>query len=277
MWEMAGLGAALAGGLWYSTQYAWWRRSVPDRFPRILMYHMIQPHRVGARYNKLRVPPSLFDQQLRWLRDNGWRSCFISDLADDWRGAGPGGRRVAITFDDGYHDNLTEMLPLLERHDARATVYLVGDRSSGRDWSRQKKTHHDSGELRDEPKLSDEDVNELLASGRIELGSHTMTHLHMGRAPREVKLLELAASKQWLENRFGVTIRSFAYPFGIYASGDPDLVREAGYTNAVTTLPGINDSETPNLYELRRVKVGGRETMRDFRLRMRTGWRAWNK
>ncbi len=33
---------------------------------------------------------------------------------------------VLITFDDGYEDNYTNVLPILEKYDAKATVFLIG-------------------------------------------------------------------------------------------------------------------------------------------------------
>ncbi len=274
MWEAMAIGAA-AGGVWYSSRFAWWRPSVAMRYPRILMYHMIQPPRPGSSYNGLRVPPMMFEAQLEWLASEGWNFRFASDLAEGWSAAAE--KTVAITFDDGYRDNLTHALPLLEKYNARATLYLVADRFSDRDWSSQKKAHHNSGELRDAAKLTDEDVDTLLASGRFELGGHTVTHLNMATADRATKQRELTESRSQLEDRFQTRVRSFAYPFGLYADGDPDLVREMGYTSAVTTHSGIDTQLDPDRFQLRRIKVSGRESMREFRLRVRTGWRAWNK
>ena len=274
VWETVGLGATATAGLWFSSRFAWWRPTVSVRFPRVLMYHMIQAPRSRAGFNGLRVSPEMFEQQLAWLRSDNWTFRFVSELSDNWESLPD--RCVALTFDDGYRDNFTAALPLLEKYNARATLYLVWDRS-GLDWSRNKKAHHDSGELRDEPKLSDIQVEQMLASGRIELGGHTITHLNMARADRETKRQELVEGRQLLEDRFGVAVRSFAYPFGLYATGDTGLVREAGYSNAVTTHPGIDSTTQPDRFQLRRVKISGRESMRGFRLRMRTGWRAWNK
>lgn len=48
-------------------------------------------------------------------------------------------RAVAITFDDGYRDNLTHAIPILERLRIPATVFLVPDFLSGHDqawWER---------------------------------------------------------------------------------------------------------------------------------------------
>ena len=61
---------------------------------------------------------------------------------------------------------------------AKATLYLVVDRHD-RDWSTYKKAHHSGGELMREPKLSDAEVREMIASGVFELGSHTLTHANL--------------------------------------------------------------------------------------------------
>lgn len=71
-------------------------------------------------------------------------------FCDDARVTGQWGQHpektVAITFDDGYLDNLENAYPILEKYQAKATIYVVVDRHD-RDWSTYKKAHHNSGEL----------------------------------------------------------------------------------------------------------------------------------
>ena len=73
---------------------------------------------------------------------------------------------------------------------------------------------------------------------------------------------------------FSAVVDSFAYPFGLYGPGDVDLVREAGFTTAVTTEPGITTDITNTPFELKRIKVSGKDNMLAFMLRLRTGFRG---
>ena len=75
---------------------------------------------------------SLFEEHLVALK----ASFGVLPLAEVIRARAAGAiprRSVAITFDDGYVDNLTEAKPLLERHEVPATVFVVsGYVGSGR-------------------------------------------------------------------------------------------------------------------------------------------------
>ena len=262
---MAGAYAA-----WQSARYSWWRSTVSYALPRVLMYHMIAPPRRGARFNGMRVSPEAFEWQLKWLRNNGFEFLSISQLIGD---AVPE-RSVAITFDDGFEDNFTAGFPLLKKYRAKATLYLVANRHDGTDWSGKKKAHHQGGELLREPKLSDDQVKEMVASGRVELGAHTLTHANLAALSREEKRREIVGSKEALEASFGVPVTSFAYPFGIWSAADRELVRDAGFLTAVTTDRGIDSLPFPEPLTLRRIKVSGREGRFAFRLRVRTGRRG---
>ncbi|MEE9342082.1 MAG: polysaccharide deacetylase family protein [Gammaproteobacteria bacterium] len=259
------------GLLWFSLRYAWWRPNISDTQPRILMYHMVAPHREAARFNGLRVTPENFELQLGWLREHGWSSYTISELMA--MGHQVPAKSVAITFDDGYQDNLTAALPLLEQYDFKATVYLVVDRMNN-DWSVNRKAHHDEGELMREAKLNDEQVHQMLASGRIELASHSLTHPNLLDCDDNQLHKELAESRQQLEVKFSVPVKSFAYPFGLYRSDQVSVVDVCGYTSAVTTQEGINEALTENSLQLKRIKVSGKDSMRTFSQRMRTGQRG---
>lgn len=272
--SMAAIGAPALGGAWFSHRFAWWRPTVSYRRPRILMYHMVRPHRPGTRFNGLRVEPAAFEAQLRRLREQGWTFLTMTQATSRWNDLPE--KSVVLTFDDGFEDNYSYALPLLRKYEAKATLYLVRDRFE-QDWSSRKKAHHTGNELGDEPKLSDAQVRDMLASGLIELGSHTLSHPNFRQLTPDDKRRELRDSKLSLENTFQVPVTSFAYPFGIYSAGDEQLVRECGYDSAVTTDPGIDDTDTPRWHLLKRIKVGGKESPAAFRLRLRTGKRAWNK
>ena len=127
----------------FSHRYAWWRRSVDWRQPRVLMYHMISSHRPNAKFNKLRVSQAKFAEQVKWLVDNNFHFVSMHELYTQW--AQLPVKTVALTFDDGFADNLHAALPILKKYNAKATIYIVVDRHD-RDWSTYKKAHHNSGE-----------------------------------------------------------------------------------------------------------------------------------
>ncbi|MCY3813398.1 MAG: polysaccharide deacetylase family protein [Gammaproteobacteria bacterium] len=253
----------------FSFRYAWWRPAVHDRHPRILMYHMIRQRLPGGRFNKLRVAPDRFEQQLRHLTENGWHFAFLSELADL---AGTP-KTVVLTFDDGYRDNYTAAHPLLAKYGAKATLFLVVDRFD-RDWSTTKKAHHDSGELMREEKLSDAELRTMLDSGLWELGAHTLTHALLTDLSDSERRHEVADAKTDIEAHFDTEVNAFAYPFGIYTDEDVATVDQAGYRFAVTTDAGISTDIEVEALRLKRVKISGKEGRLGFVTRLRTGRRG---
>ena len=237
--------------------------------PRILMYHMVREHIHGAKFNKLRVKPIEFEKQIAWLKAEGFNFVTMQELQDNW-GNHPE-KTVAITFDDGYLDNLENAFPILEKYQAKATIYVVVDRHD-RDWSTYKKAHHNSGELAREPKLNDEQVQFVANSGLVEIGSHTLTHANLDKLNDEECLHELVDSKTQLEQLTQKSVNSFAYPFGIYSERDVRLAEQAGYSNAVTTQEGI-DGKMPDFMQLQRIKISGKDSLFAFKLRMKLGKR----
>ena len=257
------------GFVLFSMQYGWWRSTVGYQYPRILMYHMVNNHVPRARFNKLRVTPDEFERQLKWLSQNQWSFKFVSELS------GSTDRNcVALTFDDGYRDNLLHADPLLEKYGGKATLYLVADRHD-RDWSSYKKQHQNSGELAAEPKLLDEDVANLIASGRWELASHTITHANLLNTDDSTRKKEIGSCKRILEEKFGTVVSSFAYPFGFYQRDDVECVASEGYDTAVTTIQGITRDLHADALQLKRVKISGADGMLAFKIRMRTGKCRW--
>lgn len=264
------------GFLAFSHRFGWWRKTTDWQHPRILMYHMVREHIPSAKFNKLRVTPRAFEQQLHWLSTQGFHFFTMQELRALWKAGQLPAKSVAITFDDGYEDNLINALPLLQKYQAKATIYVVVDRHDN-DWATYKKAHHNNGELMREPKLSDLQVQALVDSGCIEIGSHTMTHVNLGKLNDEkLRLKELTESRTQLQLLTGQPVESFAYPFGIYGQADVETARAAGYQDAVTVAEGIDPAHPlPDFLQLKRIKISGKDTLLAFRIRLRTGKRGW--
>jgi peptidoglycan/xylan/chitin deacetylase (PgdA/CDA1 family) len=94
----------------------------------------------------------------------------------------------------------------------------------------------------------------VMSRAGIDFGSHTVTHPILSRTDEAHARHEISESKRAIEERLGVRVEGFAYPNGGRADFLPEtkaLLREFGYTYAVTTIPGSNEPDA-DVYELRR-------------------------
>ena len=252
----------------FSLKYAWWYPKANMNKTRIMMYHMISRQQKKDKKSGLRVSPEMFERQLKYFKDNGWKFIKMSELQDYENE----NKVVAITFDDGYLDNYTQALPLLKKYEACATLYLVIDRHQN-DWSVKKNPKHNTGVLANEEKLSDDHIKEMLDSGVFELGGHTITHPYLPNTSIEDKKYEMTECKKILETTFNTKISSFAYPFGIYNDDDVEIIKTSGYESAVTTDEGVANSNSP--LELKRIKASGKDNFFAFKLRVQKGFRGF--
>lgn len=91
--------------------------------------------------------------------------------------------------------------------------------------------------------LNWDQIREMARSGLVSFGSHTHSHMILGRAEPEAIRRELIESRGLIERETGVTCHHFCYPNG--AAGDfstqsEQLLHEAGFRSSITTLGGMN-------------------------------------
>jgi peptidoglycan/xylan/chitin deacetylase (PgdA/CDA1 family) len=209
-----------------------------------LMYHKLGPRPRGVRLKGLYVSGVLFERQLSQLQQAGFST---PGYGTPTTGDGNPGKEFALTFDDGFANVLEHGLEPFARHGFRAIEFLVADRLGGRnEWEMLE------GEAR-QPLMDEAQVKEWLAAGH-EIGSHTLTHPYLTRLSPHRAQEEISASKKRLEDRFGVPIRHFCYPYGDWNPAVRDLVAAAGYETACTTEFGVNTKATPP-FELKRILV----------------------
>lgn len=217
-------------GLYLSAHYNWWRPSVDALAPRVLMYHSVQ-EQPGDTPTELVVTPQRFAEQLDYLIGKGYQFCTVSELIAVSEAAH---KRVALTFDDGFRDNYQVMFPILKAKGAKATIYLAP-------------------EMEQIEKLSADEIREMDASGLVEFGAHTMTHINVSQTSLEQAGTEILASKRWVEALLQKPCDAFAYPYGRFNDANVEQVKRAGFTSAVTVKKGIEP--LIDFHRIKRVSV----------------------
>lgn len=152
-------------------------------------------------------------------------------------------RAAALTFDDGYADNLEHGVPALASEGAVGTVYVVVSQIGKGDG-------RFAGAAR---MLTLAELRDLQAAG-WEIGSHTLTHPRLCDLDRASQRREIVDSKARLEDLIGTPVRSLAYPYGLYGETTLRLAEEAEYTHAVTTAKR-GGSDSP--FAIPRMSLGG--------------------
>jgi len=126
---------------------------------------------------------------------------------------------IALTFDDGYREHLA-IARYLARRGIRATFFVI---TGLREYMGR--------EL-----LGPSEIKEIASMGH-EIGSHTVTHIDMARAPEDVMYRELVESKRHLSELLNDEVVSFAYPYGPHSEVAARLARQV-YKVVRTTYVG---------------------------------------
>ena len=200
----------------------------------VLLYHSISENLFGKShpYSHINTSPKVFQQQMRWLRQAGYRSINLGDLMLSFEDGADLSNTVVITFDDGYQDFLTDAMPVLKQHGFTATVFLATGR-----------IQQDSMRFEGVDYLTWQDVRDLHKE-EITFGSHTVTHPDLRCLGPEQIEYELGYSKEVIEQKLGAPVTSFSYPFA-FPEEDADFTRllldeleNQGFENGVTAILG---------------------------------------
>ena len=220
----------------------------------VLLYHRIGP----AEHDPFDLAISLerFREHLAVLQARGT----IVDL-ERLLTAGPESlpdRAIAITFDDGYAEHLTDVAPLLEAHRVPATFFVTSaaleteieywwdtlERVQFRD-DEERSTLHDrfvaatleerdalletvrtraAGPPRRRP-LRASELRTLAGRPGVTIGAHSVSHLLLTRQTSEYRTSEMRECRRALESVIGRPVPFFAYPYGGVDEATADAAR----------------------------------------------------
>jgi peptidoglycan/xylan/chitin deacetylase (PgdA/CDA1 family) len=178
--------------------------------------------------------PENFEQILQHLVERGYQTVSMRQLANHLEyGVGLPQKPVVISFDDGFSDQL-KAFDLLKKYNMKATFYVVvgGEKSN---WciGMERKNINCGDDY-----MTIDQIKMLDRSGVIEIGAHTIDHLNLSSNRLDVQSFEISESKRVLEHILSHPVDTFAYPYGAYNAQTVELVRQAGFSSAVTTHGG---------------------------------------
>lgn len=207
----------------------------------ILIYHYVEYVRDPGDTIRisLNIQPHILDAQIKTLETNGYTFITPKDIPGLERGFVSVENPIILSFDDGYRDFYTDVFPILKKYQAKAIVYPVTgflDKPNNMDWWQ---------------------IEEIYQSGLVEIGAHSISHPSLGAMSKESARREIEISKSEIEKHLEIPVYSFAYPNGSFNQETTDLVKNAGYTSAVTTIEGTN-TDLKDKYLLKRIHPGAR-------------------
>ncbi len=168
------------------------RQEIPAGYDvPVLMYHGVAEETWGIR--ELFVRPSDLENQLAYLTEHGYDPIFFSDLSlvDQYD------KPVILTFDDGYEDNYTNLFPLLEEYQVKATIFLIAENIDSR-----------------EHFLTSAQIREMASSGLVSFQSHTISHPMLDEIDDVWRRFEIEHSKLLLTRLTGLEPYVLCYPSG---------------------------------------------------------------
>lgn len=191
----------------------------------ILMYHSISD---ADPNNGLLVPVKQFEDQMRWLKENGFTPMLMDDVLKAFNTGLVPEKPIAITFDDGYSDNYTSAYPIMKKYDMKGTFFVITDG------------------IDDGYYMASSMLKEMKDNG-MQIENHTSNHLELNRLSKEEQRNSIKKGKEALKEKLNIESKIFCYPVGKYNKDTIEVLQELGIELAVTTKGGQANLQDGNL------------------------------
>lgn len=225
---------------------------------RILMYHQVLPKKISFK-NNLVVTAENLEEQLSYIKDN-FQTIFFKDL----EACKSLENKVILTFDDGYYNNLEYLVPLLEKHQLKATIFIPTEFIQN--------TVNDFAKLY----MNFEEIQSL-NSNLVEIALHSHSHQNFSQLSVEEAERDLLKNMQILrENNIDFT-KVLAYPYGRFPKEKIrkkeffKMLEKIGITSAVRIGNSIESYPFKNKFEVNRIDIKYGDNLKKFKLKLMFG------
>jgi peptidoglycan/xylan/chitin deacetylase (PgdA/CDA1 family) len=216
----------------------------------ILSYHQFSLDRA----DKLIATKSTFEEQMKFLKDRGYRVITLDQLFDflEFKSQIPK-KSVVINIDDGWRSTYDIAFPILKKYGYPATLFVYTDLIVG-----------------SEKTLSWDLIQEMANNG-MDIQCHTKTHRHLTTIDQKESFKEyfeaiekeLSACEAMIKKKLNKEVKYLAYPYGDTNPLVIELLKKHGYRGAFTIKRGGNPFFIHN-YRLNRSMIYGDFDLNQF-------------
>lgn len=213
----------------------------------IITYHNVTSDRVAASsHSSLVIGQSEFEQQMKWLRKNHYRTINCEEFYLWYKGKiklPP--KSVLVTFDDGYAGVVKYALPVMKKQKTKGTCFVVGKDA-----------------LIGDDRVTRKQIKKLSKSqDLLEFQSHTYDLHRRSRSWSGYSRIKKDALRQ--KKLYG--FEYLAYPFGTNTKRMRKAYKDAGIKMAFTYGNDKYATRKQNIYKIERIKISANRPMSEFR------------
>ncbi len=225
-------------------------------FVPVLCYHHIRDWEAADTEDDRAyiVPPAKLEEELKWLKDNGYTSVSAQQVYDyEINGLPLPPKPIMLSFDDNDDNQWTSARPLLDKYGFRGVFFIM------------------TVTIDKENYMTSDQIKQLDKEGH-DIEPHTWDH-HMvtGYTTEADWQQQIVEPKKTLEDLLGHPTPFFAYPFGVYDANAAQKLETYGYRGAFRLAEVMDDTVKPK-YALKRYIANGYWTLDQFVTVITGGW-----
>ena len=224
----------------------------------VLAYHKVVPADETFS-SSLLIADSTLEQQLTWLKDNGYKTLTMDEFYQWYKGKLEVPVKSCVyTFDDGFYGVYHLAYPIFKRLDMAGTAFCIGKNTEGPTAAfdpNEEKDHYIGYDVieksrKEYPKFS------------FESHTYDMHNRVNGKKPALSFSYDQIMKDCEANAKFG--FRYLAYPWGAYSETMQKAVKDSGYRMAFSYGPYKYATRDDNQFAVNRIKISGKMGMDSF-------------
>lgn len=225
---------------------------------RILMYHQVLPQSIAYK-NDLIVTVENLDKQLTYIKNN-FKTVFFKDLEDSRSVE----NKIILTFDDGYYNNLLYLIPLLEKHQLKATIFIPTEFIQN-NMNGSEKIYMNFDEIKS------------LNPNLVEIALHSHSHKNFSQMTLSEAEADLLKNIEILEQNEINFTKVLAYPYGKFPKEKKrkkeffKMLDKIGIISAMRIGNNVTSYPFKKIFEVNRIDIKYGDSLKTFKWKLKFG------
>lgn len=170
----------------------------------IIYFHEVVEKGEGFSYQK--IEKEKFEEQMKYLNDEGYQSLFFSELEKEWPE-----KAIIVSFDDGFRSVYENAAPIMEKYNIKGNIYLPTQYIE-----------------KDDKFMTWKMVQELDKKKQFEFAAHTHNHVDIRILKKETFYQEVETSNKMIKEKLGYVPEAFCMPYGVYDKKSINILQGFG-------------------------------------------------